>query len=135
MAAPEGHAWIKWAPDTEGADAEPAVDAYILERTTPGEKEPIVRRIVDTATFVAGLPEGISEVRVRALSEGREGPWSETLRIEVAYPSPHLVRVLGVLGTLLFIATFILIVVGHRRTRALGYAAAMADEPAERNDG
>lgn len=109
--APEGHAWLRWA-----ADGEMVADSFILEQNSPG-LSPMVRHIDDTSTFLSGLPSGTTEVRIRALTEGVEGPWSDRLLIVVSYPSTRLVWMLGGLGTLLLGATISLIVSGHRATR------------------
>ena len=112
--AGEGHVWLRW---TTG-DPE-AVAAFELERKSPGEQLE-TRRFVEPATFITGLPEGVTEVRVRALQaaagqEGAAGPWSATLRVTVEYPSRSLVRRLGLLGIVLFLATAGMILAGHYR--------------------
>ncbi|MFQ5890992.1 MAG: hypothetical protein ACE5JR_13250 [Gemmatimonadota bacterium] len=90
------------------------VDAYVLERRSPGGSVPEIRRVGEAATFIAGLPEGTTQLRVRAVSGDAMGPWSEPLLIDVSYPSRGLVRTLALLGSLLLAATVLLIIVGHR---------------------
>lgn len=119
--APEGHAWVRWS--TQPAQA---TEAFLIERRAPGEA-PASRRIADTATFIAGLPAGTTELRVRAESGGVAGPWSPTLSIEVSYPSLTVVRFLGSLGTALLVATIALVVAGHRRFAGRGKAPAARD--------
>ena len=109
IAAPEGHAWIRWAPESDAS-----VDAYTLERLSPGASGPAIRHVEEAATFIAGLPEGATRLRVRAVSDDVAGPWSEPLIIEVSYPSAGLVRILGSLGSLLLAGTAMLIIAGHR---------------------
>lgn len=124
IAAPEGHAWIRWTP---GSDV--PVDAYVLERVSPGTASPSVRHVGVPATFIAGLPDGTTRLRVRAVSNDIAGPWSEPLVIEVSYPSAGLVRILGSLGSLLLAGTVMLIIGGHRssarshRSRSAGFAS------------
>jgi len=130
MAAPEGHAWVKWAPRSEAP-----IDTYVFERISPDDGERAVRRIADTATFIAGLPEGTTELRVRAVADGAEGPWSETLHVEVSYPSLAKVRFLAALGSLLLVATVALIITGHRRSKAETEAAARPSESEVGADG
>lgn len=109
LEAGEGHVWLRWT--TDGADS---VKGFELERSSPG-LEPLKRSFSKPATFVTGLPEGVTEIRVRALGEGGNGPWSVPLRVTVEYPARSLVRYLSLLGTALFLATAGLIYFGHRR--------------------
>lgn len=122
LAAPEGHAWLKWAPD-----ADQPVDGYVVERRSPGG-EAVSRRIANAATFIAGLPEGVTEVRVRAVRGGVEGPWSDELHIDVSYPPMAQVWFLAGLGSLLFIATVVLILAGHRRFGGAAGAGSEAND-------
>lgn len=109
--APEGHAWLRWAPEPDVP-----VDAFQVERSSPGLGVPALRQIPDTGTFIAGLPEGKTVVRVRAVVDDTPGPWSEPLEIAVSYPAEGMVRGLVGLGSALLLATLALILVGHART-------------------
>jgi hypothetical protein len=72
----------------------------------------------DRASYVSGLREGESYFRVRAVAaDGKVGPWSETLVVQVAYPPRSQVFLLMGVGAILLVATVMLILTGHARHR------------------
>lgn len=124
-AAPEGHLVVQWEPVVEGEvlDVEPGAFRYELRLSSlkDGPDVPLDLQTLsvgdDRASFVSGLPGGPMQIRVRAVTrDGRTGPWSPPLRVEVNYPSRRTVALLMALGSLLLVATVVVIVTGHRRT-------------------
>ncbi|MEX2381455.1 MAG: hypothetical protein WD490_03650 [Opitutales bacterium] len=72
----------------------------------------------DRASFVAGLAEGDYFFRVRAESEAEEsGPWSPVLQVNVEYQSLKLAWTLFGIGSIVFLATVVLIVAGNAQSQ------------------
>jgi len=74
----------------------------------------------ENGTFVSGLPTGEFYFRARAVDgAGNTGAWSaEPIHVTVEYASATLVKTLMVIGTLVFIATVVVIVRGHRHANS-----------------
>jgi hypothetical protein len=112
----EGHTTLAWSPRPDGAvhgsfqleaSDDPSFDDGKLRYEGP-----------DRASFVSGLPEGTTWFRVRAVGDdGTAGPWSDAVRVDVAYPERGQVVRFLVLGSIVFLATVTAVIVGHRRHR------------------
>jgi hypothetical protein len=71
----------------------------------------------ENGTFVSGLPGGEFFFRVRAIDpDGVAGGWSPSLRVNVRYPSPTLVKTLMTMGAIVFCCTVVVVITGHRKT-------------------
>jgi hypothetical protein len=114
VAADEGHTTLSWSPGGAGG----LVRDYQLEESQTAEFADARVRYEgpDRASFISGLTEGETWFRVRASNgEGRFGPWSRPVSVEVRYPErPMVLRRLAV-GALLFVATVGAVLLGHRR--------------------
>jgi len=113
--APEGHAVVSW--NVEGS--EDGWDFVLEQAATADFSNAVPHRVGQArARFVTGLAAGPNWVRVGARTpDGRLGPWSQPLLIEVQYPSMTVVWPLMALGLAMFLATALLIHLGHLRTR------------------
>lgn len=125
--APEGHLVVAWEP-AGGAPLEveaspPSGVRYELqtapESTLDGDFSEA--QVIDVgpalASLVSGLPDGDTRVRVRAVTDGGPGAWSEPGTIRVDYPDLALVWKLMALGTATLAALLAVIVIGARRAR------------------
>jgi hypothetical protein len=116
--APEGHVRIRWRYPGSAAVVK-TLRFELQQATTPSFANARIRYVgPDRACFLSGLPEGTFHYRVRALAHnGPKGPWSKPRTVQVRYASMGLVAALMVLGLLLLVATVLLILHGHRKTR------------------
>ncbi|HXV76815.1 MAG TPA: fibronectin type III domain-containing protein [Candidatus Polarisedimenticolaceae bacterium] len=114
----EGHATLRWA----AVDPVERGSVFELQDSTDPEfrSTHVWYRGPDRASFVSGLPEGTSWFRVRAVRGQRAGPWSDPVAIEVDYASSSTLGRLLALGAVVFLATLVTVVVGHRRREAGG---------------
>ncbi len=69
----------------------------------------------DLASFVSGLPDGNYFYRVGVKQDERVTSWSENLHLEVKHHSRNLAMLLFFLGTIIFLSTVAVIVVGNRK--------------------
>lgn len=109
----EGHTVLAWslADDSETVrfELQRATDSSFSDART-------IYLGIDHGSFVSGLRSGESWFRVRATTEdGRQGPWSEPVMVEVSYASTTEVVRMLLLGALVLIATIATIVAGHHR--------------------
>jgi hypothetical protein len=109
----EGHATLSWTV----RDAEDPTLEFELQDSDHADFSSAHTRYrgPDRASFVSGLPAGKTWFRVRVTEIDRAGPWSEPIAINVEYPSRSLLRRLLALGAIVFVATVLTIVAGHRR--------------------
>ncbi len=69
----------------------------------------------DMASFVSGLPNGDYFYRVGINKDGGVTNWSKGLHLEVKHHSRNLAMLLFFLGTIIFISTVAVIIVGNRK--------------------
>lgn len=119
--APEGHLVVRWRADEDAEDLRFELQISSKNDFT-GERTRSTGR--DRSSFLSGLAPGQTRLHVRAVSaDGNPGPWSEPLLIHVEYPSSRMVIGLMSLGSLLLLATLIIIVIGHRRSTREAFLA------------
>lgn len=121
ITVPEGHLALRWevrGPQSDG-DWEFDLEQSFNETFSPAYS---VYTGIDRGTFVSGLPGDGAYFRIRARSatgdESEWGPWSETLRVAVAYPPMWQVAALGAAGLLMLGTLLGAIYVGSRRSRS-----------------
>lgn len=70
----------------------------------------------ENGTFISGLPAGDFYFRVRTVGTGGGvGPWSQRpIHVIVKYASAGLVTTLMLIGTVVFIATVLVVIKGHK---------------------
>lgn len=111
--APEGHVLVTW--EIPGAPPDD-LSTFEIEYGENRDFRDAVRRNVgvDRASFLSGLPDGPTYVRVRALADGAPpGPWSEPGVIAVQYPGANVVRNLMLLGAATLLVLLTVIARGH----------------------
>jgi hypothetical protein len=124
LPADEGHATLNWSM-SDGSDAADGLVYQLQQSREPAFGNHSLRHEgPESAIFVSGLRDGTTYFRVRAVQQGTPpGPWSETLEVEVDYPTRGHVLLLLSIGSVVFVATVIAIVAGWvRYTRGNGRA-------------
>lgn len=115
--APEGHQKFIWK-------AEPTPEkalSYHFQRSKTGDFSDAftLYQGPDLGTYVSGLAE--REYRFRVRAEDSEGnplsAWSKPIVVEVKYVSSQRVIIMLASGFVVFIATCLLIIVGHFRSK------------------
>lgn len=111
----EPHTTLSWSPP----EPDPGLQFELQQAPDADFTEPYTRyQGQDQASFISGLAEGEFFFRVRAVSEtGEQGPWSETLVVEVEYVSMAYALLLFSIGAVVTIATILLVVTGDRKVR------------------
>lgn len=120
--APEGHLLASWEPVEAGFDGHSAGRLrYQLQTSRARGFEPAHTIDVgaDRASFLSGLRDGDTHLRVRAVTaDGVPGPWSDAGTVRVAYHDLALVGKLFALGAVTLVCLLTAIVTGVRRTAA-----------------
>jgi hypothetical protein len=114
-AAPEGHVLVSW--ECPPADAGDPGLTFEVEHGRRADFRDARRRAVggDRTSFLTGLPEGDTHVRVRAVgADGEPGPWSRSGIVRVRYPSSRLLATLMSLGAVTALALLAIVAIGHR---------------------
>jgi hypothetical protein len=110
----EGHATLSWKVDeTNGGPW-----AFEIQQSFDGDFANAEIRDPgrDQSMFVSGLPDGTNYFRIRAIGAGgATGDWSEPLHVVVNYHGRGLVVTLLSVGCLVFLATVVVVLAGHRR--------------------
>jgi hypothetical protein len=114
VSADEGHATLSWTvADRDDEDWRFEVQQSFDEGFDNAE---IRNPGGDRSMFVSGLPDGTNYFRIRAVgAHGATGNWSEPLLVVVDYPGRGLVLTLFGMGCLVFVATVVAVLAGHRR--------------------
>ncbi len=71
----------------------------------------------DRASYISGLPDGDFYFRVREVQNDRTGPWSEPILVGVEHHSRELAYLLFALGSIVFLATVAVVLVGQHRAK------------------
>jgi hypothetical protein len=110
----EGHATLSWTvADREDKDWRFEIQQSFVEGFDNAE---IRNPGGDRSMFVSGLPDGTNYFRIRAVAAGgATGDWSEPLLVVVDYHGRGLVLTLFGVGCLVFVATVVTVLAGHRR--------------------
>lgn len=70
---------------------------------------------LDEGTFISGLPDGLYHYRLRS----EDGPWSNTVTIQVNHHSLQLALILMTLGAVVFLITIAVIVQGNKNQKTI----------------
>lgn len=118
VTAPDGYVTLTWAP--EDTSITNFFDVELQQATSSDFNDPLTRyRGKDRSTHISGLAAGDFYFRVRSLIDTNQpGPWSEPLPVRVKFISFTTVTLLLSLGAIVFVATVLAVVLGHRRTRS-----------------
>jgi len=112
-----GHIDLIWEPASE---PEGAQWTYELQGATDEDfdEKRTYYQGPDERTFLSGLAGGDYFFRVRTVDEeGRTGPWSDMLSMEVRYVGTSRVQTLMIIGAICLAATVAIILGGSLRTR------------------
>lgn len=114
----EGHMSLRWQVEADETDAPVRFQLEHARSADFGDGR-LVYEGRDRGTFVSGLRSGDNFYRLRAaVGEGAFGDWSETITIEVAYPSHGRVTLFIGIGISMLVILLISVVRGARSTTA-----------------
>lgn len=107
-----GYYLLKWQKDNQPASES---DLFVLQQSNDRSftQSKNIYEGPDLASFISGLPNGEYYYRVGLENKAKDITWSKPLQLSVQHHSLQISFILVIAGTIIFLATVAVIVIGN----------------------